>query len=52
MDSVLSPFIGLPGHGLVADPWDLLALLMFPVPILVGYKWRGKVQNDGARLPY
>jgi len=26
--------------GVVADPWDLLALLLVPIPILLGYRYR------------
>lgn len=36
------PLAGLTigGGGAVADPWDLLALLLIPVPIWVGYRHR------------
>lgn len=32
--------VGAPGA--VSDPWDLLALLLVPIPVLVGYRYRGK----------
>jgi len=30
------------GGGAVADPWDLLALLLAPIPIWIGYRYRAK----------
>lgn len=33
--------MGYEQRGLVADPWDLLALLMLPVPVWLGYRFRG-----------
>ena len=33
--------MGFEQRGLVADPWDLLALLMLPIPIWLGYRVRG-----------
>lgn len=37
--------LGFAQRGLVADPVDLLALLMAPVPILFGRKVRGSAQD-------
>lgn len=28
------------GGGVVADPWDLLALILTPIPIWIGYRYR------------
>lgn len=37
------------GGGAVADPWDLLALLLAPIPIWVGRQFRGK-QNAAPQI--
>lgn len=34
------PALNLSATGVVSDPWDLLALLLAPVPMLVGRHWR------------
>lgn len=51
--SAVEPVVALTGNwlslgttGLVADPLDLLALLLIPVPYMVGRMWRQK--NDAA----
>lgn len=47
--NLVNPIVDLTGDwlslgttGLVADPLDLLALLMIPIPYLVGRRWRRK----------
>lgn len=35
-------FLSLGTRGVVSDPWDLLALLLLPVPYLFGRSWRKK----------
>ena len=36
----LGSFLSLGSRGVVADPWDLLALLFAPAAYLVGRRWR------------
>lgn len=38
----LGALLGYEQRGLVSDPWDLLALLMLPIPVWFGYRVRGK----------
>lgn len=47
--TVVNPLVEWTGAGLslgttgvVSDPWDLLALVLVPVPYLVGRRWRGR----------
>jgi hypothetical protein len=42
LDAVMGTGIGVDGVGLVRDPVDLFALLLTPVPIWVGWTWRGR----------
>jgi len=46
IDRALGDVIGLGGLGVVQDPWDLLALLLVPLPVWVGWKWRGRRTRD------
>ena len=39
--SITGSWLGLNTYGVVRDPWDLLALLLIPVPWLIGRHWRG-----------
>jgi len=42
--------LGLGTTGASSDPWDLLALLLMPVPIWLGYRYRtGQPSTPGAR---
>jgi hypothetical protein len=41
IEGLLGDAIQLPQRGLVPDPWDLLALPLAFVPILIGRRWRG-----------
>ncbi len=45
-----SPFasVTVGGGGAVADPWDLLALLLAPIPIWIGTRYRAK----GSATPH
>ena len=42
VDAVLGTGIGMHGFGVVRDPLDLLALLLAPMSIWVGWQWRGR----------
>lgn len=42
LDELLGSSFGIGGLGVVQDPLDLLALILIPVPIWVGYEWRGR----------
>lgn len=39
---VVGDFLGYGQRGLVADPLDLIALVLAPIPVLFGYRVRGR----------
>lgn len=48
IDRALGEAFGLGGLGVVQDPWDLFALLLTPLPVWVGWKWRGRRTRDSG----
>ena len=49
IDDALDTGLGVRGLGVVQDPLDLLALLLAPVPIRVGWKRRGRPTQTPER---
>ena len=42
IDRALGDAVGLGGLGVAQDPWDLFALLLAPISVWVGWRWRGR----------
>ena len=51
LDALLGTGLGLSGLGIVQDPVDLLALFLAPVPVWVGWKWRGRRTSPPEGAP-
>ncbi len=51
VDALLGTGLGLRGLGVVQDPADLLALLAAPLPIWVGWRWRGRLPRTPEGVP-